>query len=328
MKSYQSLYLLLIALLLTGTISPANSAVFCSDFPNFTIDGSDPQTGNSTQIVADADCIIRNFPQDYPLMSTFNFLSTTELYLLVFNNVVLTGNISCANINHSIWFANSVDFGLSSNCQTLMVPVEYLRMEIPLGLSTVGIGEPFTYMLTFPLTENNMPSPNDLHSVQLWIDLNDSAADLSLVSVQAYSLTSGAPITLFPQTDSNAPGGVYSDSNLSYEGIPVVYAGEQIGVEFTLVLNDSPFNTDGLVFGNTAKWHFSRAIDKNADLLTTPDEFYANLPGNQGVPEPLTISIAGTTQTSSNPDSGGGGLGFWFTLALLLLRGKLLNTNQ
>ena len=94
-------------------------------------------------------------------------------------------------------------------------------------------------------------------------------------------VNSNIQVPLVPEDNPDAPGGVWSRKNLSYKKIPLIWAGEQIEVNITVVLDeDSPRNTPGTQFVNTAKWSFGRLID---------DVFYEPLPGEWGISQPLTI---------------------------------------
>ena len=138
------------------------------------------------------------------------------------------------------------------------------------------------------------PSLNDLHTVTLWDDLTQTGADLTFVGINAYNQNTGAPITLVPETDPNAPGGVCTPKNLSYEAIPLINQGDQIVVEITVVLDDTANNTIGKTFVNTAKWSFGRLIE---------GVFYEPLPGEWGVSAPITISGPNLIVTKSSSET-------------------------
>ena len=64
-----------------------------------------------SQIQIDGNCTIRNYPASNPLSTNFSFLSqpgqTDERWLLIFDNVVHTGQMSCNAVQgHKIWFVN------------------------------------------------------------------------------------------------------------------------------------------------------------------------------------------------------------------------------
>jgi len=279
-------------------ITPSFAAEkFCSDPPYFgVIDGNRHPV--PTQITIDQDCTFQNYPADNPLTSTLNFQTNDpSIYLIVFNNVIFTGHMACANVDHRIWFANGSDYGSSNSCQDLFIPVESIDKQSP--AASAAIGEPFTYTLTFPaMTLVGGPSLNDLHSIAFWDDLSAEAtgADLRLLDINAYYEGSGNPVTLVQEIDPNAPGGAWTSQNLSYrlfsnpnEYIP---AGEQIIVEITVVLEDTSNNVAGKTFVNTAKWSFGRLIE---------GVYYEPLPGEWGISQPMTISEPNlvVTKTSS-----------------------------
>ncbi|MDF1526735.1 MAG: isopeptide-forming domain-containing fimbrial protein [bacterium] len=275
-------WLLVLIVLLLGAASPALAAEkFCSEPPYLgVIDGdTDPVP---VQITIDTDCTFRNFPQSNPLTSTLNFQTNDpSIYLIIFDNVYYTGNMACSNIAHRIWFSNSSYYGANNACQDLFIPVETIDKKNPAGQTTAAIGVPFTYTLTLPaMNLGGGPSVNDLHSVTFWDDLTATGADLTFVGINAYYLGSGAPVALVQETDSAAPGGAWTEKNLSYEPIPLIDAGEQIVIELTVVLDDTGNNTPGTQFFNTAKWLFGRLID---------GVFYEPLPGEWGVTDPMTI---------------------------------------
>ncbi|MCJ7541499.1 MAG: hypothetical protein MUO88_17770, partial [Desulfobacterales bacterium] len=246
--------------LLLGTTSPALGAEkFCSDPPYYgVIDGNIRPV--PTQITIDTDCTFQNFPESNPLTTTVNFQTNDPtIYLIIFDNVYFTGHMACANVDHRIWFSNSSDYGSTNACQDLFIPVETIDKKNPPGQTTATIGVPFTYTLTLPaMSLGGGPSANDLHSVTFWDDLAAMGADLTFVDINAYYRGSGAPVTLVPETDPSAPGGVWTPKNLSYEKIPLILAGEQIVVEITVVLDDTARNAPGTQFSNTAKWQFGR----------------------------------------------------------------------
>jgi large repetitive protein len=267
--------------LLLGTASPAPGAEkFCSEYGGV-IDG-DVLVTSPVQITIDTDCTFQNWPQSNPLTATLNFhTNDPSIYLIIFNNVYFIGHMACANVNHRIWFANTSDYGSSNACQDLFIPVESIDKRNPAGQTTAAIGVPFTYTLILPsMAEVGGPSINDLHSVTIWDDLTATGADLTYVDIRAYYKGSGDPVTLVPEDDPSAPGGVWTPKNLSYKKIPLIHAGEQIVIEISVVLDDTPRNAPGTRFANTAEWQFGRLID---------DTYYEPLPGEWGVTEPMTI---------------------------------------
>ena len=276
-----ALVVLLLFIFLLGWAKPGMAEEkFCSDYPNGVIDGNiDPVP---VQVTIDRDCTFQNFPESKQLTSTLNFQTNDpSIYLIIFNNVIFTGHMACANVDHRIWFANGSDYGSSNSCQDLFIPVESIHKQSPGPVATIG--EPLTYTLTFPsMTIIDGPSINDLHSITLWDDLNATGADLTFVSLNAHLKSTGEPVTLVPETDPLASGGVWTPKNLSYEPYTeILPAGEQLIVEITVVPDNTAANAAGRTFVNTAKWSFGRLIE---------GVFYAPLPGEWGISEPMTIA--------------------------------------
>ena len=286
--------LLCTLVLLLGAASPAE-AENCSDFPGGVLDGFAGGIAPS-QVQVDRDCTIRNFPASNPLDTNFSFKTqpgqTNERWLIVFDNVVHTGQMACNSVaGHIIWFTNGSSTSIQEGCQNLLIPVEKIDKQNPAGQTTAAIGVPLTYTLTMPVlfdpatgtVINSAGSPNDLHTIRLTDDLGATGADLSYVSHVAYWQDSGAPVT---HTFSNV-GGV-----LTFDNFPIVPAGEQIIIELTVVLDDTPANVIGTQFVNTAKWDFGRLID---------GVFYEPLPGEWGITSPLTIAGPDLVFTKTGP---------------------------
>ncbi len=287
--------LLAVALLAFAAIPAQAQAVDCSTFPNATLDGFvDPNPPSNINI--DTNCTVRNFPASNPLTTNFSFFTqpgqTNERWLIIFDNVVHTGQMSCNNVlEHKIWFTNGSSSTIQESCQNLLIPVEKIDKQNPPGQTTAAIGVPFTYSLTSPVlfdpatttVINTQGSVNDLHGITIWDDLNATGVDMTFLGYTAYWEGSGAPIA---HTFSNV-GGV-----LTFDNFPIVPAGEQFVIEITVVLDDTPVNTPGTQFVNTAKWDFGRLIE---------GIFYEPLPGEWGISEPLTIAAPELVVTKTGP---------------------------
>jgi hypothetical protein len=92
-------------LLLGATFSA--QAEDCSDYPGGVIDGS-TGTPAPAQLQIDRNCTIRNFPASNPLGTNFSFYTqpgqTDERWLVIFDNVVHTGQMACNDVaGHTIW---------------------------------------------------------------------------------------------------------------------------------------------------------------------------------------------------------------------------------
>ncbi len=302
--------LLAFVLLMLSAITA--NAQDCSDYPNGVIDGFAGDVAPS-QLQIDRNCTIRNFPASNPLSTNFSFFTqpgqTNERWLIVFDNVVHTGNMSCNSVlEHKIWFTNGSSTKIQESCQNLLIPVEKIDKQNPPGQNTAAIGVPFTYTLTMPVlfdpatstVINVAGSLNDLHSVALTDDLNATGAVLTYLSHVAYWESSGAPVA---HSFSNV-GGV-----LSFDGFPIIPAGEQIKIEITVVLEDTPANVIGTQFINTAKWSFGRLID---------GVFFEPLPGEWGISPPMTIAGPELVVTKTGPATLGRtlNLGEWGDFAI------------
>lgn len=230
-------------------------------------------------IKIDTNCRIQNYPGGLNTNFSFDNNDPTP-YLAIFDNVFLTGQMSCNVVaGHKIWFTNNSSTTLSANCQSILIPVEKIDKQNPAGQTTATIGVPFTYKMVIPIlfdpaTGNSFidGSVNDLGNIHITDDLSAAAtgADLELLNVIAYMEGSNIPVPI------NNIGG----NNLDFT-LPDIPAGAQIIVEVTVVLRDNPvINVAGTTFVNTAKWSFSRLID---------GQFFDPLPGESGITPPMTI---------------------------------------
>jgi uncharacterized repeat protein (TIGR01451 family)/fimbrial isopeptide formation D2 family protein len=298
-RASAALSLLALLTLLALPSDARAQATDCSEFPNSTLDGFvTPNPPSNINI--DETCTIKNFPASNPLNTNFSFFTqpgqNIERWLVVFDNVVHTGQMSCnAVLEHKIWFTNGSSTSIQDGCQNLLIPVEKIDKRNPAGSTTASIGVPFTYTLTIPvLFDPNgdvnsvidwTGSVNDLHSINLTDDLNATGVDLTYVGHSVYWRDSGAPVSY---TFGNS-GGL-----LSFDISPIIPATEQIVIEITVVLEDTPVNAPGTQFVNTAKWSFGREVD---------GVFYEPLPGEWGISEPLTIAAPELIMTKTGPAS-------------------------
>ena len=252
-----------------------------------------------SQIQIDGPCTIRNYTAANPLTSNISWFGNNPTsWLLIFDNVIHTGNMSC-NLNsqgNKIWFVNSASTTVQDNCLSLLIPVEKIdKQNVPTNRTTATIGVPFTWKMIIPVlfdpatgtVINSQGSLNDLHSITVWDDISLAATgvDLSFVGYTIYWEDNGTPV---PHTFNNVAG------FLTWDNIPVVTAGRQFIIELTVVLNDvpAPVNQPGDSFFNTARWDFGRLIS---------GVFYEPLPGENGVSPPLTIAAPELVVNKSGP---------------------------
>ena len=226
------------------------------------------------------DCTIANYSGAAAISTDFTFAATADTWLVVFDNVSHSGTMTCgAGDDHNIWYVNTSSASIEANCSDLFVPVERVRNENPAGVSSATIGVPFTWTLTSPeLIDpatgnviNAAGSADALQNVVLTQDLNDSGAALSYVSHTATWLGSGLPVA----HSFSDVGGL-----LTFDGFPTIPAGEQIVIDLTVVLDNSPANVGGTPFFGTAEWEYGRIVDGT---------LYDPLPGESGVTASLTV---------------------------------------
>ena len=296
---------LLAAVLLLGVAHSARSDD-CSDFPGGVLDGA-AGTVPPVQLNIDQDCRVQNYTQANPFDSNVNFDTdpgnpNSQAYLIIFNNVYFTGQMSCNDNhihNHRLWFTNgTIATNLQPQCRDLFIPVEKIDKQNPAGQTTATIGVPFTYTHTMPVMWdpitgtiiNDQGSLDDLHGVTVIDDLNESAAQLTYVSHAVHWEGSGTPLVEGTDYSFTNVGG-----RLTWDFGPfdtIIPAGEQIVIELTVVLDDDPANVNGLQFINTARWDFGRLID---------GVFYEPLPGENGITPPMTIAAPELVVTKTGP---------------------------
>lgn len=305
--------LLLFALLMTlASSAGAQTQIDCSAAPyNGVIDGNVRPVPPSN-VKLDTHCTILNYPGGMSTNFSFDNNDLTP-YLIVFDNVVHTGNMSCnAVAGHKIWFTNGASTTIQEGCQNYLIPVEKIDKQSPAPYASIGV--PFTYRLTIPVLFDpytgtvirNSGSVNDLHTITVVDNLNELGVDVSLVGTPTVTwLSSGAPV---PHTFAEA-GGV-----LTFNVTPIVPADTQIAIDITIVLEDTPTNVIGQTFTNIARWSFGRAVDVNSNGVMESDEFFSPLPGENGISQPMTIGAPNLTLTKSGPATMNLGPGGQFTL--------------
>ncbi|WP_243370445.1 isopeptide-forming domain-containing fimbrial protein [Geotalea sp. SG265] len=196
--------------------------------------------------------------------------------------------MACSNTTTKIWFVNpGAIYDPNNSCQSLFIPVEAIAKQSPAATASVGV--PFTYTLTIPVmydpatgTWYNNASPNYLGNIRVTDDLTAAAtgAEMTLVGINAYIKGSGAPVPITNNGDNK---------HLDFT-LPDIAAGSQVVVEITVVLDNTPTNTAGKQFINTAPWQFSRLID---------GVLYSPLPGQSGVSSPMIIADPDLTLTKT-----------------------------
>src|SRR4030095_9681298 len=84
------------------------------------------------QITVSGNCTIRNYPASNPLTSNISYFGNNPAggFLLIFDNVVHTGNMACSTVqgNH-IWCVNGSFSTVNQNCINLFIPVEKIDKQ-------------------------------------------------------------------------------------------------------------------------------------------------------------------------------------------------------
>ncbi|MEN7972782.1 MAG: isopeptide-forming domain-containing fimbrial protein [Verrucomicrobiota bacterium] len=187
------------------------------------------------------------------------------------------------------------------------------------AILTVAVGDTFSYRITVPA----IPMTTALNDVRILDDLAASAADLGFVS--ATRVSGSQPWT--PVNTGTASNLIIEDT---LNGIDIP-AGEQVVIDITVVVNDSPVNVSGLLFNNTASYTYNQVNDDlttqfpgggetTADMtIAGPDSVTMNKTGpaqiNPGIAEVFTLNAHNTgtapawdltiTDVLPNPAPGG-----------------------
>jgi len=302
-------FLCFILLLAVAGAAHADS-VDCTDPPyNGLFDGSDPAQdplydalGNRTQVSQvniDGECTFKNYPADHPFWANISFYgSVVDPYLVIFDNVILSGNMSCGNVadKYKMWFVNG-SASLNKQCQDLMIPVEAINKLSPGEVSgnlednSVGIGESFTYTMLIPILYdpasgivlNSAGSPNELHTITIEDDLSTTAtgADLTYLGHTLVEKSTGTPVPhTVTQPDPLNPKLYRFTIDPAY----TIAIGEQLILSLEVVPDAT--NVPGTTFVNTATWSFGRLIT----LADGTQDFFDPLPGESGVSQAMIIA--------------------------------------
>src|SRR5262245_40707970 len=196
-------------LLLLLSAAPAQ-AIDCVADAGGIIDGFVNYPVPPPQINIDGNCTIRNYPASNPLTSNISWFGNgpPEGWLLIFDNVVHTGNMSCnlPSQGTKIWLTNSSSSSVQDHCLDLRIPAEKIGKQHPPGPPLATVGVPFTWTLKIPVLFDpatgqiidDQGSLNDLHSITVWDDLNATGVDLTYVSHTITWLDDGTPVLPTP----------------------------------------------------------------------------------------------------------------------------------
>jgi uncharacterized repeat protein (TIGR01451 family)/fimbrial isopeptide formation D2 family protein len=126
-----------------------------------------------------------------------------------------------------------------------------LAKQNPATLS-VAVGQPFTYRLTVPDTPL-ATALNDVRIVDaLGVSVGPPAENVDLRLVSVAKISGSQPWT--PVNTGSPTDIVVEDTTVGID-IP---AGEQIVIDITVILDDTPTNTSGKQFNNTASYTYNR----------------------------------------------------------------------
>src|ERR1700757_5209273 len=117
-------------LLLCAVPAHAQSTVNCPSQSGPVIDGFvNPTPPVNVQI--DGNCTFRNFPASNPLTTNIQFYGPGRGWLVVFDNVDFTGNLSCDKSHGNfVWFVNgSITRSHVLMCANLFAPVDKIDKE-------------------------------------------------------------------------------------------------------------------------------------------------------------------------------------------------------
>jgi len=148
---------------------------------------------------------------------------------------------------------------------------------------TAAVGEAFRWRITVPETPYAFP----IHDVRILDDLGASDADLRFLGVTRVS----GPGSWTPENTGDATNVVIEDTT---DGIDIP-AGEQIVVEITVVLEDTPGNTSGLEFTNAARYLYNWVDDDDTSQRAVA-EAVSDPPMTIVGPDDLVVAKSGPTE--------------------------------
>ncbi len=136
---------------------------------------------------------------------------------------------------------------------------------------TVAVGQPFTYRITVPATPL-ATALNDVRIVDaLGISVGPPAQNVDMRFVSAAKIIGSQPWT--PVNTGSATNIVIEDTTVGID-IP---AGEQIEVDITVILDDTPTNTSGRQFNNTASYTYNQINDDPGTQVAAGSDTTANM---------------------------------------------------
>src|SRR5258706_4418537 len=152
--SWITILLLPFVLLLLNAAPARALSIDCVADAGGVIDGFVNYPVPPAQINIDGNCTIRNYTASNPLTSNISWFGNNPTsWLLILDNVVMTGNMSCnlQSQGNKIWLVNGASTTLTASCLSLLIPVEKIDKANPPGPPFVTIGVPFTWTMKIPV---------------------------------------------------------------------------------------------------------------------------------------------------------------------------------
>jgi uncharacterized repeat protein (TIGR01451 family) len=224
-------------------------------------------------------------------------------YQVVVNSPPIDGTV-ISNTVYTDWTSLDVDSGslferTGAGCPTTTAPNDYCfgpavsngtvdpaPPASPLVKTntqpTAAVGEVFRYRITIPQTPYPFPS----FDIRVYDDLTASAANMRFLS--ATKISGSAEWT---PVNTGTPTDLVLEDTTNGIDIP---AGEQVVLEIAVVLEDTPTNTTGLTFTNTANYIYNW-LEGN---LTTQRTGAAGTSANMTIVGPDTLTMTKTGPAS------------------------------
>ncbi|MEJ2362739.1 MAG: isopeptide-forming domain-containing fimbrial protein, partial [Gammaproteobacteria bacterium] len=178
-------------------------------------------------------------------------------------------------------------YGPTSAATVQITPAAATALSKQALVSTVAIGQPFTYEITIPAA----PQPTSMYDVRVLDDLSLATTGVTMSYVSASAHLKSGTQSWTTLTNSGAPTNVVLEDTTSGLDIP---ASDQLVVDVTVVLNnDTVNNTVGKQFQNTANYTYDSV---NNDKTTVAN-------GAPGASGPVTIVGPNLTLQKSGPST-------------------------
>src|SRR5262249_12454736 len=150
----KALFLLLALFVLTAGASTEARAqsIDCTLDAGGLVDGVGHYPTPPSPINHTHNCTITNYTASNPPTPNISFFGPPRGLVVIFDNVVSTGNMSCdASHDNKIWYVNGSTSTLKPDCQNQLIPVEKIDKKNPPGPPVATIGVPFNWTLIIPV---------------------------------------------------------------------------------------------------------------------------------------------------------------------------------